>query len=207
MLDYQARRLNFLWVRWFQYSSAQSVQWTDYWLDNVHFPPITSDDAFGFVDPEDVLRACHIIAGFASRKVHCDAISISKLANDSQDWRSYRVNRYAELFHDQSQSQSEDFACRFADRDMLMRYHWGIAVGHAYTHDSTLIEAVTEEHSDEVLDTEGSRQHVEVDAATVNLLEYSLNEHENHDWDGSDDDHERVDDVDDDSSYLDLDSL
>jgi hypothetical protein len=204
MLDYQARRLNFLWVRWFQYSGTQSVQWADYRLDNVYFPPIASDDAFGFVDPEDVLRACHIIAGFASGKVHCDAISISKLANDSQDWRSYRVNRYAELFHGQSQSQSENFACRFADRDMLMRFHWGIAVGHTYTHDSTLIEAVTEEHSDEVLDTEGSCRNAQVDVPCVSLSEFSLNEHESHDWDGSDDE---VSDIIDETSDPDWDSL
>jgi len=24
--------------------------------------------------------------------------------------------------------------CRFADRDMVMRYHWGLAIGHTYTH-------------------------------------------------------------------------
>lgn len=201
MLDHQARRLNILWVRWFQYSSTQSVQWADYRLDNVHFPPITSDDAFGFVDPEDVLRACHIIPSFASGKVHRDAISISKLANDSQDWRSYRVNRYAEPFYGQSQSQYESFACRFADRDMLMRFHWGMAVGHMYTHDSTLIEAVTEEHSDEVLDTEGSAQ---VDAPCVSLSEFSLIEHDSYDWDSSEDE---VSDIIDETSDLDWDSL
>ena len=26
---------------------------------------------------------------------------------------------------------------RFADRDMLMRYHWGLGVGHVYAHEST----------------------------------------------------------------------
>lgn len=105
MVDYQARRLDFLWVRWFQYSTTQSVQWADYRLDHIHFPPITSDGAFDFVDPKDVLRACHIIAGFASGKVHRDAVSISRLANDSQDWRCYRVNRYAEYYHGQSHSK------------------------------------------------------------------------------------------------------
>src|ERR1700722_2291156 len=24
--------------------------------------------------------------------------------------------------------------CRFVDRDMMMRYHWGLAVGHTYGH-------------------------------------------------------------------------
>jgi hypothetical protein len=203
MLDYVARRMDFLWVRWFQYSTIHSAQWADYRLDHVHFPPISSDDAFGFLDPKDVLRACHIIAGFASMKVHCDAISISKLANDSQDWRCYRVNRYAEPFD--GQSQSDDFGCRFADRDMLMRFHWGLAVGHTYTHDSTLAEAVTEEHSDEVPDAEGASQNTQVVPPCVDLSEFSLNEHENHDWDGSDGDPEQVDDIRDEASDLDLD--
>ena len=26
------------------------------------------------------------------------------------------------------------FWCRFADRDMLMHYHWGLGVGHLYSH-------------------------------------------------------------------------
>lgn len=29
-------------------------------------------------------------------------------------------------------------AIRFVDRDMLMRFHWGLAVGHAYTHGCSL---------------------------------------------------------------------
>jgi hypothetical protein len=33
---------------------------------------------------------------------------------------------------DQSKEHAELF--RFVDRDMVMRYHWGLAVGHVYTH-------------------------------------------------------------------------
>ena len=99
-------------------------------------------------------------------------------------------------------SQSDEFACRFADRDLLMRFHWGLAVGHTYTHNSTLAEAVTEEHSDEVLDTAGSTQ---ADLPSVGLSEFSLHEHENHDWDDSDSNHEQV--IDDEACDLDLDSL
>jgi hypothetical protein len=28
-----------------------------------------------------------------------------------------------------------DFNDRFADRDMLMRYHWGLGIGHVYSHE------------------------------------------------------------------------
>jgi hypothetical protein len=91
---------------------------------------------------------------------------------------------------------------------MMMRFHWGLAVGHTYTHDSTLAEVVTEEHADEVPDTEGSCQNTRVDHPNIDLSEFSLNEHENHDWDGSDGDgeHEQVDDTKDGASDLDWDS-
>jgi hypothetical protein len=88
---------------------------------------------------------------------------------------------------------------------MLMRFHWGLAVGHTYTHDSTLAEAVTEENSDEVPDAERSCQNTQADDPGVNLLEFSFHEHENHDWDGSDSD--REDEQVDNTSDLDLEFL
>jgi hypothetical protein len=79
---------------------------------------------------------------------------------------------------------------------MLMRFHWGMAVGHTYTHNSTLIEPVAEEHSDEVLDTEGYCRNAQMDAPPLSLSEFSLNEHESHDWDGSDDEVDETSDLD-----------
>jgi hypothetical protein len=93
MLDYAARRFDFLWVRWFQYNATKPMEWSNYELDQVHFPPMASDDAFGFVDPKDVLRACHTIPSFKNGKVHPDAVAISRLAKDAQDWRGYHINR------------------------------------------------------------------------------------------------------------------
>jgi hypothetical protein len=87
---------------------------------------------------------------------------------------------------------------------MLMRFHWGLAVGHTYTHDSTLAEAVTEEHSDKILDMEGTCQNTQVDAPSFDTSEFSLNENENHDWDSSDHDHNYINDE---TSDLDLDCL
>jgi hypothetical protein len=103
------------------------------------------------------------------------------------------------------QFQTEHIACRFADRDLMMRFHWGLAVGHAYTHDSTLAEAITatEECPDEVPDTEGSRPNAQVDVPSLELSEFSLNEHENHNWDSSEEEGEPVSDIDDETSDLD----
>ena len=62
--QHHEERFKFLWVRWYQYQGP-NVQWSDSKLDQVSYPPITSEGAFGFVDPNDVLRACHIIPVFS----------------------------------------------------------------------------------------------------------------------------------------------
>lgn len=93
MVDYVARRLDFLWVRWYRYSGAQSPGWKDYKLDMLNFPPVAHDDSFGFVDPQDVIRGCHVLQAFKRGKSHANGISISRCAGDGADWRNYFVNR------------------------------------------------------------------------------------------------------------------
>lgn len=96
MRDYRPRTFNFLWVRWFR--NVDPIEWDKQHLQRVAFPPTTSEDAFGFLDPADVLRSCHIMPRLASGPVHIDGIGLSKLANDHQDWRMYYVNRSATFF-------------------------------------------------------------------------------------------------------------
>jgi hypothetical protein len=90
--DYHPRRLEFLWVRWYQMDNF-SAGWTKSCLDCVHFPPMSREDSFNFLDPADVLRSCHIIPAFSRGKVHLDGAGMSKCAKDSQDWRAYYVGR------------------------------------------------------------------------------------------------------------------
>jgi hypothetical protein len=33
-----------------------------------------------------------------------------------------------------AEAETQIYFARFVDRDMLMRYHWGLAIGHLYTH-------------------------------------------------------------------------
>jgi hypothetical protein len=70
-----------------------SPHWHDCEFDCIHFPPVTDKDAFGFIDPSDVLRACHVIPSFARGKVHLDGRGSSRCAHDSLDWAAYYVNR------------------------------------------------------------------------------------------------------------------
>jgi hypothetical protein len=93
MRDYEARRLDFLWVRWYEVINPKSSGWTSSKLDLVHFLPINREDAFGFVDPKDVLRGCHIMPVFARQKQHVDGVGISSCAKDGKDYRYYYVGR------------------------------------------------------------------------------------------------------------------
>jgi hypothetical protein len=141
MLDYAARRVDFLWVRWFNYNGSRSLQWDDFKLDSLSFPPMETANAFGFVDPKDVLRSCHVIPAFASRKVHIDGVALSHIAKDKQDWTRYYVDRCAKVFFLIGIQPIPGL--RFADRDMVMRYHWGLGVGHVYSHDQGMARTTT----------------------------------------------------------------
>ena len=90
--DYQPRRIEFLWVRWFEVLD-RSAGWDHAALDSVRFPPMAQEDAFGFVDPADVLRCSHIIPAFADGQMHPDGIALSRNARDATDWKRYYVNR------------------------------------------------------------------------------------------------------------------
>ncbi|KAH7917705.1 hypothetical protein BV22DRAFT_1025919 [Leucogyrophana mollusca] len=120
MADYRSRHMEFLWVRWYEMVGSEAGSTgSDTELDTVQFVPMAEVDAFGFVDPSDVMRSCHLIPAFSTGKLHSDGIAMSYCAQDGNDWKSYYINR-------------------FVDRDMLMRYHHGLAVGHVYAHENGL---------------------------------------------------------------------
>jgi hypothetical protein len=93
MVDYQPRRMVFLWVRWYQRVEATPSGWDTQKLDLVQFPPVSEEDAFGFIDPSDVLRTCHIIPAFSRGKCHTDHKGLSHLSRDASNWAAYYVNR------------------------------------------------------------------------------------------------------------------
>ncbi|EAU83872.2 hypothetical protein CC1G_09541 [Coprinopsis cinerea okayama7 len=119
-LDLRPRRFEFLWVRWYEHCGEGS--WDSKQLDRLRFTPLTEaefdSDTIGFLAPEYVLRGCHIIPRFAKGKVYGKGSRIRGASNrigDDGDYNEYYVNR-------------------FVDRDMVMRFHWGLGVGHLYSH-------------------------------------------------------------------------
>lgn len=93
--NFRSQRIEFLWVRWFEILQDRSATlgWDQHSLDRVKFLPMAHEDAFGFVNPADVLRACHAIPSFADGQLHPDGVAMSKCAGDSDDWKCYYINR------------------------------------------------------------------------------------------------------------------
>jgi hypothetical protein len=70
MRNHEPRGFDFLWVRWYELVNPASSGWSSSKLDTVRFPPMHQANSFGFVDPKDILRGCHIIPAFAKGKRH-----------------------------------------------------------------------------------------------------------------------------------------
>lgn len=92
VVDYQPRRTEFLWVRWYQRTESD-CGWLAQKLDRIQFSPMADDSAFGFIHPSDILRGCHIIPAFSQGKRHPDGMGLSRCAQDARDYKTYFVNR------------------------------------------------------------------------------------------------------------------
>jgi hypothetical protein len=173
-------------------------------------------EAFGFVDPSQVLRGCHIISRFTKGLLHSDGNGLSHYAGDALDSRQYYVNRFVTSFVQMSFICQLSFTNRFVDCDMVMRYFWGLAVGHTDTRgrasatgtscsDLDAAAAITEsyelEESSEQLSplVYGDPGNIEHASACDNNPEFGLDDCEGDDWtelnSGNEDegDHDEID--------------
>lgn len=95
--DLAPHRFEFIWVRWFEVVEDISVNnaWTNTRpnLDRLRFVRMDQPEAFGFIDPASVLRACHVIPRFTSGPRHSDGKGLSNYVQDGKDWSIYYVNR------------------------------------------------------------------------------------------------------------------
>lgn len=88
--DYNPVRYGFLWVRWYKDANEHHSPLR---LHQLMFPPMAQEGSFGFVDPADVLRCCHIIPAFSRGNYEDLGGGVSKYARDSEDWRAYYVGQ------------------------------------------------------------------------------------------------------------------
>jgi len=57
--------MEFLWVRWFEYDYGWKAGLKRRRLHRVRFVPQGEAHAYGFLDPDDVIRGAHLIPAFA----------------------------------------------------------------------------------------------------------------------------------------------
>ncbi|KAJ7156268.1 hypothetical protein C8R46DRAFT_1004688 [Mycena filopes] len=106
-------RMEFLWVRWFGRDMEHAAGWAAKRLHRVGFLDSSKTEAFGFIDPAEVIRGAHLIPAFHyGRTADLLPPSITRHfeAENHEDYCWHYVNQ-------------------FVDQDMFMRYT-GDAVGH-----------------------------------------------------------------------------
>ncbi|KAJ3568500.1 hypothetical protein NP233_g5674 [Leucocoprinus birnbaumii] len=104
----QLTTIDFLWVRWFIRNTGHPCHFRNRRLPLLEF---ADEGAFGFLDPDNVLRGCHLIPAYARGQISGLQKSICRHADDGNcEWQYHYVNI-------------------FVDRDMFMRYLGG-GIGH-----------------------------------------------------------------------------
>ncbi len=93
----ETRRMDFLWVRWFNYELNYRSGLRKPRLPRIGFVESTDDYAFSFIDPAKVIRGCHLIPAFdlgRSSKLLPQSCSVARCLNpeDVDDWLKFYVN-------------------------------------------------------------------------------------------------------------------
>lgn len=91
----EEKRMDFLWVRWFGLDAGYPGGIKNRRLERIGY--IQSDsqlDAFGFVNPADVIRACHLIPAFSFGRTteYLGRSAVRKDDSDITDWHYFYVN-------------------------------------------------------------------------------------------------------------------
>ena len=82
------------WVRWFKLDGPSGFNLLRY--PSVSFYESHEPDAFGFIHPDEIIRAVHLIPRFRSGKTreYLDDPSRARPDVEDQDWKHFGVNMY-----------------------------------------------------------------------------------------------------------------
>lgn len=183
--------MDFLWVRWYGLDVRVRSGFKAHRLHQIGFLDGNDLGAFGFVDPQDLIRAVHLIPAFKFGKTSSLlSQSIARREDEGgEDYERYYVNMY--VFYALFWYDLTNMLCgpRFVDRDMFMRF-CGLGPGHCAT------RSVTKVFRDDVRAIFGTAHHNEGDATSLD----AEGQQDQRDVEGDPDD----DSVDGDSSEEDL---
>jgi hypothetical protein len=93
--DRNFKRLDILWVRWYGLDEGYTWGFSAKRLPRVGFGHSDDPETFGFLDPSDVVRACHMIPTFSLGQTESllPAHSLARQPNeDGKDYRRYYVS-------------------------------------------------------------------------------------------------------------------
>ena len=83
-----------LWVRWFRVDGLYNAGFEKKRLHRVEFFPSSNPDAFGFLDPDEVIRGTHLIPAFhhGPTEEFLSGVSVGRAEGELDDWRYFYVN-------------------------------------------------------------------------------------------------------------------
>jgi len=87
--------MDVLWVRWLAVDKKRKAGWKAKRLYKVRFIPNLDEGAFGFLDPNDIIRGVHLIPGFDDGLIE-DDLNEAESEWDyepARNWCSYYVNQ------------------------------------------------------------------------------------------------------------------
>ena len=95
LTDPEPKHLELLWVRWMERSSFQLTGTNSSQYSCISFSPHSGvpGEAFGFVDPSHIIRACRLIPVF-NLGWTCNRLGPSMAHDPKGDWCSFYANRY-----------------------------------------------------------------------------------------------------------------
>lgn len=85
---------NILFVRRYRIDPTYHAGFKQKRLHRIQFLPQDDSDAFGFIDPDNVIRAAHLIPGFryGSTNTLLQGISIARAPDEDDDWLYFHIN-------------------------------------------------------------------------------------------------------------------
>lgn len=95
-----SKQIDFLWVRWYGFDREYRSGFRAKRLHRVGFLDAEEGGAFGFIDPNDVLRSVHLLPTFVldTTDVFLEGPSIARRPDEGdEDYERYYVNLYVYL--------------------------------------------------------------------------------------------------------------
>lgn len=93
---HSAQHMEFLWVRWLGIEPGRRSGPKMARLPKVGFVEATDEDAFGFLDPDLIIRGSHLIPDFHSGKTSdlmpYDGPTVARFPDEKDDWMNFYIN-------------------------------------------------------------------------------------------------------------------